>query len=536
MKKYLLSLATMAMMSVPTTVLAQEEGDIETPFTPTIETGFFRIMNNGYGDVLNVSQKYGLSLDATETTARTMPGSVFYYDTDGMYNFADDMKQFQDEDGNLNITVTQLMQLMATSAWKSGSFTTYELSCQSISLGGYMEQLRKYVFAVLDTFDQSDVVKNFYETAPCWYLCVAMPNVFVPADMESLDTFRAAVKRYMNAWKPYFDLNIYVKGAQNMEHGFLMHFHAPLDISNVQKTQEQINSMRDEDTNEPLGYNYDFFGTLKRMVVEEAAKELNEEAVAYLQHVLDPIELDKEYYIGENEQGELYVVGFTKEAMFGENGELANINQDELLWNFIPVDSENPLLVDMGTWSDHDGYYYTDMFTDFAYQLGEGVEAFYIDAVNENGDAHLVQIADKVPAQTGVILRSMNKAAVSNTLVPVDEEVAAIEGNLLKGTCLPLQLDEEKYAFGTIASSAVEIAGMAVPTTTIAANKCYMDSEGYISGFSTEGIADIDRSTQTNNHVVYDLQGRQLSNSQFSILNSQLSHGIYVVNGKKVVR
>ena len=127
MKKYFFYLAALAMMNMPTAMLAQddEEGDIETPFTPTIETGYYRIVNNGYGDVLNVDSKYGLSLNATETSARTMPGSVFYYDTDGMYNFADDMKQFEDEDGNLNITVTQLMQLMATSAWKSGSFTTY---------------------------------------------------------------------------------------------------------------------------------------------------------------------------------------------------------------------------------------------------------------------------------------------------------------------------------------------------------------------------------------------------------------------------
>ena len=538
MKKYFFYLATLAMMNMPTAMLAQddEEGDIETPFTPTIETGYYRIVNNGYGDVLTVDSKYGLSLNATETSARTMPGSVFYYDTDGMYNFADDMKQFEDEDGNLNITVTQLMQLMATSAWKSGSFTTYEMSCQSVSLSHYMKQLQKYVFAVLDSFDQSDVVKNFYENGPCWYLCVAMPGVFTPADMESLDTFRAAVKRYMGIWKPYFDMGIYVKGAQNMEHSFLMHFHSPLDISNVQKTQEQINNMLDEDTGQPIGYHFDFFGKLKDLVVEEAAKELDEQGVAYLQHVLEPIELDKEYYIGENEQGELYVVGFSKEAMFGENGELASINQDELIWNFMPVDAENPLLADMGTWCDKEGYYYTDIFTDFPYQLGEGVEAFYIDAVNENGEAHLVQIANKVPAMTGVLLRSKSKAAVANTLVPVDEEVPAIEGNLLKGTCLPLQLDEEKYVFGTIASSTVEFAGMAVPTTTIAANKCYMDGEGYISGYSTEGVTDIDRSTQTNNHAVYDLQGRLLSNSQFSILNSQLSNGIYVINGKKVVR
>ena len=118
---------------------------------------------------------------------------------------------------------------------------------------------------------------------------------------------------------------------------------------------------------------------------------------------------------------------------------------------------------------------------------------------------------------------------------PGEDTFAAIEGNLLKGTCLPLQLDEEKYVFGTIASSTVEFAGMAVPTTTIAANKCYMDGEGYISGYSTEGVTDIDRSTQTNNHAVYDLQGRLLSNSQFSILNSQLNNVLRQKNPRNIL-
>ena len=36
-------------------------------------------------------------------------------------------------------------------------------------------------------------------------------------------------------------------------------------------------------------------------------------------------------------------------------------------------------------------------------------------------------------------------------------------------------------------------------------------------------------------HQVYDLQGRKL-HSQFSILHSQFSRGIYIVNGKLVVK
>ena len=53
-----------------------------------------------------------------------------------------------------------------------------------------------------------------------------------------------------------------------------------------------------------------------------------------------------------------------------------------------------------------------------------------------------------------------------------------------------------------------------------------------------DGIVPIEHSTLNAEHddnAVYDLSGRQLD-SQFSILNSQLKKGIYIQNGKKIVR
>ena len=64
MRKIYLTLAIMAMTAVPTVALAQDSGE---EWTPAIETGYFRIVHNGYGDVLNVDQKYGFSLNATRT-------------------------------------------------------------------------------------------------------------------------------------------------------------------------------------------------------------------------------------------------------------------------------------------------------------------------------------------------------------------------------------------------------------------------------------------------------------------------------------
>jgi hypothetical protein len=41
--------------------------------------------------------------------------------------------------------------------------------------------------------------------------------------------------------------------------------------------------------------------------------------------------------------------------------------------------------------------------------------------------------------------------------------------------------------------------------------------------------------SEESDNAVYDLSGRKI-NSQFSIFNSQLPKGIYIVNGKKVIK
>ncbi|MBQ8127430.1 MAG: hypothetical protein IJ176_03420 [Prevotella sp.] len=521
-KKQLLALAALAMMSVPATTMAQDDDEMgDDPVYPTLETGYFRLVNNGYGDVLSLDAKHTLSLSQTENAARTMPATIFYYDTNGIYSFSDDMAQLGD-----NITVADLMRLMATSAWKSGDYTTYDLSSQGISLGGYLRRLNDFVNAALADFPQSDAVKDFYENGPAWYLAVAMSGAFYPADMESLEAFRAAVDRYMKQWKNYFDCSIYLKPAQNTTNSFLIHFHAPMDISKVMDTQAQINNMADSETGQPYGYNYDFFGAFKRQVVEEAAKELDAEGVAYVERVLEPLVLDYEYYIGENEQGELYVQGLSKEAMFGENGELAQINQDELLWTLQPVDETNPLMVGMESWSKaFDDYYYTTMFTEFPYQLGEGVEAFYVAA--EDDKFKLVSIEAKVPARTGVFLRSKSPAAVSNVLLPLNEEVPAIEGNQLKGTCLPLQLDDYAFVWGLSGQGDDAKLGLVRATTDVPANSCYFSRKLILVPADTQGITTVSAQSSTLGSACYDLQGRRVA---------EPTHGIYVMDGKKVVR
>ena len=520
----------MAMTSVP--AMAQEG---ETTY-PTIETGYFRIVHNGYGDVLNVDKKYGFSLNATENDARTMPGSIFYYDTDGMYMFGDDMEQLDPTSPDF---VAQLQDLMGRTAWKSGSYTTYDFTNQGISyVGGYLSKLAKYVNDAFDNFSESDAVKEWYENPDNIharvYLMVSLTQFFNPMTLTSLETFRGAVKNFMTVWKSYLDLNIYLSPVPNVENGFNLMFHSPADNVGgirIQKTMDELSAYHIDD--QVLDLSFDFFGAVKRQVIEEAAKELDGEALAYIEHVLEPIELDKQYYICENEQGELYVAGFNSlSGTFGEEGAFDAINPEEIVWIMQPVDDVNPLMVEMDEQLiDADANYYTTMFTEFPYELKNGVEAYYIDAVNE-GVAHLTQIEGKVPAMTGVILRSKSAAAVSNTVIPVDEEVAAIEGNLLKGTCLPMEA--ENVSVMKLAAEGETANIVMGKANAVEANQCYIDTpedgSNVIIAAAGEVPADptaIQTATIARQaSPIYDLQGRRVMNP---------TKGLYIQNGKKAI-
>ena len=529
MKKIYMTLAMMAMMAVPTVALAQEEGDEDmgdVPVYPTLKTGYYRIINNGYGDVLSTNSKYAPQPSETESSARTLPASIFYYDTDGQYFIQDDLDQLEVDENGQYVDGTAFMNLMNSNGWKSGSYSTYDMTSQGVSFGAYLHKLEEFVMKAIDNFPESEEVKDFYENGPLWFLVVS--SLLYPADAESLESFQNWVRQYSSQWKPFFDCNVYLKPVENTDNTFRMHFHTPLQPGDIKNLQQRLASM---------GYTLDIWATLQKKVLEEIAKEYpkDSEAYSFMTAVISQIDgMNREFYIGEGEDGNIKVKGFSpSEATFGETGELLEINWDEMNWIMQPVNEENPLMVEMNKGlQDVDGNYYTTMFTEFPYELKDGVEAYYIDAVND-GVAHLTQIEGKVPAMTGVILRSKSYAAVSNTLIPVDEEVAAIEGNLLKGTCLPMKDAENVSVMRLVADGQTGNIVMG-KAGQVAANECYIDTPEDGSNVIIAASQNVDptaislTSTPNTQHPspIYDLQGRRVVNP---------TKGLYIQNGRKAV-
>jgi hypothetical protein len=87
-------------------------------------------------------------------------------------------------------------------------------------------------------------------------------------------------------------------------------------------------------------------------------------------------------------------------------------------------------------------HFVTTLYTDFAYTLPEGVEAYKVTRVNGNGLATLVAVSGSIPAQTPVLL--MADEAGDKVLTLSTTGTANMEGNLLVGP--DYLIDEYKIA------------------------------------------------------------------------------------------
>lgn len=149
--------------------------------------------------------------------------------------------------------------------------------------------------------------------------------------------------------------------------------------------------------------------------------------------------------------------------------------------------------------------------------LSPDVQVYSVSAVDgATGAATLHEIADgKIPARTAVVVRSKSTDLADNQLVPLDEEVAPLEGNVLEGTLFAQQNNGQMK---TLSLTNGQPAFLALPTS-VAANTAYY------TGKVSDGI----RSLRVDNKQtdIFDLQGRRVVRPA--------QKGIYIINGKKVV-
>ena len=103
------------------------------------------------------------------------------------------------------------------------------------------------------------------------------------------------------------------------------------------------------------------------------------------------------------------------------------------IWSVIPVanDGSNYFGVNMDL--NANGKYYTTLYTDFPYQLSEGMKAYVVSEI-DGGKVNLEDISPYVPAETPVILESSSSSASDNKLQPLATTVnSSFTANNLKG-------------------------------------------------------------------------------------------------------
>lgn len=206
---------------------------------------------------------------------------------------------------------------------------------------------------------------------------------------------------------------------------------------------------------------------------------------------------------------------------------------------------------------DDQGNYWTTLTTAFPYTIPEGsgvLGAYTVSTTTKKEDgktyAELTTLAkpgETVPAETPVLLKLSSADAAQNKLVPTGSHAVGnsskkVTKNLLSGVYLDgkeknnttkyrvlnVSPTTGKIGFFKLSSSVTYMgankAFLELPATASAKGGIYIDFDNIDA--PTTGINNVQNQDAAKGKVVYDLQGRRVENPQ---------HGVYIVNGKKVV-
>lgn len=153
---------------------------------------------------------------------------------------------------------------------------------------------------------------------------------------------------------------------------------------------------------------------------------LSEQLGEFAQYLdkIDQIHPDFKYYIVANEE-------VTKPDFISQgNADIIN-NAERTIWTLEP---RTDFTVNFPEANKHNGEYVTTLYTDFAYTLPEGVTAWAVTSVSDQGIGELTAIdGTTIAAQTPVLLKSTTAGDVATFGITTADGTAAPEGNLLVG-------------------------------------------------------------------------------------------------------
>lgn len=188
------------------------------------------------------------------------------------------------------------------------------------------------------------------------------------------------------------------------------------------------------------------------------------------------------------------------------------------------------------------------------FKVPTGCTAYIITGVTPSGsittpDNAIVKAfsAGKIiPKQTGFILQGTpNSTAVYQANVTGIEE--DVTGNLLVGTATEREINGAGYKYyvlsasgdqglgfykqGTRGGTSIKLkahrAGLRLTESIARAKSFFIDFDAARENANVAGIRNIGQEAEGRDNIIYDLQGRRVKNP---------THGIYIINGKKVIK
>lgn len=212
------------------------------------------------------------------------------------------------------------------------------------------------------------------------------------------------------------------------------------------------------------------------------------------------------------------------------SGQDTDLNDALYKWNVVKASEANIAYA-----MNIDEYKYMTLYLNYAVEVPAGVTAYAVSGA-ENGELTLASVGNVIPENTPVIVEG-NANAYS--FIYADPVGAYAGTNLLKGTWLDSYVTPTTgYDAYVMALNGTEVVmGKATLNEGVfknRANKAYLelptvqDAPAMFSFGRGEGTTSIDNVQLTNDNVViYDLTGRRVE---------KMEKGIYIVNGKKVIR
>ena len=217
------------------------------------------------------------------------------------------------------------------------------------------------------------------------------------------------------------------------------------------------------------------------------------------------------------------------------------------LWNIYPISTDGSNYFGIAPTVSLDGKYYQSFYADFAFSFASsGMKAYYISSTSGD-EATLVEITSSIiPARTPVIIECSSSSASDNRLNLFSSGGTSVSGNILKGVFF----SNPYRAYSTAAVTKYDKTTMSLRGRTsngklgfvVCSDKNLPANQAYLvvaSAAGSEIEAKLGSASSIDNITIEDKDQTgifSILGTRFDCSFEELPAGIYIVNGKKVIK